>query len=87
MGLGISLGGQYQANRASWAVGENNGSLLPNYFRLDGAVSYQRDDFRIALNVYNLLNDYLYSGSTYPGYYYWQTEPGTNFRMNVAYQF
>lgn len=86
-GLGVSLGGQYQADRASWAVGENNDSLLPNYFRLDGAVSYQHNDFRIGLNVYNLLNDYLYSGSTYPGYFYWQTEPGTNFRMNVAYQF
>ena len=86
-GLGVSLGAQYQADRASWAVGEDNDSLLPNYFRLDGAVSYQHDDFRVGLNVYNLLNDYLYSGSTYPGYYYWQTEPGANFRVNVAYQF
>ena len=86
-GLGVSLGAQYQADRASWAVGDNNESLLPDYFRLDGAVSYQHNDFRVGLNVYNLLNDYLYSGSTYPGYYYWQTEPGTNFRVNVAYQF
>ena len=86
-GLGVSLGAQYQVDRASWAVGEDNKSLLPDYFRLDGAVSYQYHDFRLGLNAYNLLNDYLYSGSTYPGYYYWQTEPGTNFRVNVAYQF
>ncbi|ELR69491.1 TonB-dependent siderophore receptor [Fulvivirga imtechensis AK7] len=86
-GLGVSLGYQYQVDRSSWNWGADNESVLPDYFRLDGAVSWQNDDFNIAINVNNLLNEYLYSGSAYATYYYWQTEPGTNFRVNLAYKF
>ena len=86
-GIGLSLGYQYQADRSSWNWGANNESVLPNYFRLDGAVSWESDDVNVSLNVNNLLNDYLYSGSAYADFYYWQTEPGTNFRLNVAYTF
>ncbi len=86
-GLGLSLGYQYQVDRSSWNWGSDNDSLLPDYFRLDGAVSWQNDDLSIGLNINNLLNEYLYSGSSYSSYYYWQTEPGRNFRLNVAYKF
>lgn len=85
-GLGISLGYQYQVDRSSWNWGADNKSILPDYFRLDGAISWHNDDFNVALNVNNLLNEYLYSGSAYATYYYWQTEPGTNFRVNLAYK-
>lgn len=86
-GLGISLGYQYQVDRSSWNWGSDNESMLPDYFRLDGAVSWENDDFNVSLNINNLFNDYLYSGSAYANYYYWQTEPGINFRLNLAYKF
>lgn len=86
-GVGLSLGYQYQADRSSWNWGADNGSVLPNYFRLDGALSWESDAVNVSLNVNNLLNDYLYSGSAYADFYYWQTEPGANFRLNVAYKF
>lgn len=86
-GLGLSLGTQYQADRSSWNWSADNESVLPNYFRMDGAVSYHRNKFNIKLNVNNLLNDYLYSGSAYATYYYWQTEAGINYRLNVNYKF
>ncbi len=81
-GLGISLGSQFQGGRTSWATG-----TLPDYFRLDGAISYQMNKFSMALNVNNITNRYLYSGGYYSGYYYWQTEPRANYRMNVTYRF
>ena len=86
-GFGISLGFQYQADRSSWNWGADNESALPDYFRLDGALSWQNEKLDIGLNINNLLNDYLYSGSAYATYYYWQTEPGTNFRLNLKYRF
>ncbi len=86
-GLSLALGYQYQVDRSSWSWGAANESVLPDYFRLDGAISWANDDFSIGLNVNNLLNEYLYSGSAYATYVYWQSEPGTNFRLNVAYKF
>ena len=86
-GFGLSLGYQYQVDRSSWNWGADNESVLPDYFRLDGGLSWQSDALNVGLNINNLLNDYLYSGSAYTNYYYWQTEPGTNFRLNVGYKF
>jgi iron complex outermembrane receptor protein len=86
-GLGIALGYQYQLDRSSWSWGADNTSALPDYFRLDGALSWQQDKLRVGLNVNNLLNQYLYSGSAYGSYYYWQTEPGTNLRLQLGYKF
>lgn len=86
-GFGLSVGYQYQVDRSSWNWGADNDTILPDYFRLDGALSWSNEDFNIQLNVNNLLNDYLYSGSAYSDYFYWQTEPGTNFRANIAYKF
>lgn len=86
-GIGLSAGYQYQVDRSSWNWGAGNESILPDYFRLDGAVHYEKDNYRIALNVNNILNDYLYSGSAYSSYFYWQTEPGINYRLNLTYKF
>lgn len=86
-GLGLSLGYQYQIGRSSWNWGADNESILPDYFRLDGAVSWKNDAFTVALNVNNLLDKYLYSGSGYASFYYWQTEPGINYRLSVRYRF
>ena len=88
-GFGISLGYQYQAKRSPWYVFDGSSNSLPDYFRLDGGLSYQREKIGFNLLVNNILDDYLYSGSPYTwgGYYYWQTEPGTNLRFSVNYKF
>ncbi len=89
-GLGFSLGYQFQAKRSPWYVFDGSENSLPDYFRLDGGVSYQYNTklgFNVLVN--NILNKYLYSGSPYTwgGYFYWQTEPGTNLRFSVNYKF
>jgi iron complex outermembrane receptor protein len=87
-GFGIALGYQYMADRASWAWGNANMDGLPDYFRLDGGLSWVGDKVNIDLNINNILDDYLYSGSGYQGaYYYWQSEPGINFRLNIGFKF
>jgi len=88
-GLGLSLGAQYQGGRTSWYVFDGTSQSLPDYFRLDGAVSYQLNKFTIALNVNNITSKHLYSGAYYSwgGFYYWQSEPLINSRLNITYKF
>jgi iron complex outermembrane receptor protein len=59
-GLGIGFG--------IFAVGERAGDLensfvLPAYLRLDAALFYQKDDFRIGINFKNLSNTRYFEGS------------------------
>ena len=88
-GWGISLGGQFQGGRSSWYVFDGTTQPLKDYFRMDGAVSYQTSKFNIALNINNLLSEYLYSGAyySYGGFYYYQTEALRNARLTVGYKF
>jgi len=88
-GLGLSMGTQYQGGRTSWYVFDGTSQSLPDYFRLDGAVSYQLNKFTIALNVNNITSRNLYSGAYYNwgGFYYWQSEPLINSRLNITYKF
>ncbi|MCL9806248.1 TonB-dependent receptor [Flavobacterium amniphilum] len=93
-GLGASIGYQYQVGRSSWDWGANNDSNLPDYFRLDGGLTWKNNHITIAANVNNILNKYLYSGaatidsSTPPNQIvYWQSEPGINGRLTVSYKF
>ncbi len=86
-GFGASIGYQYQVDRSSWNWGTDNNSQLPDYFRLDGGLSWKRKKISITANVNNILNKYLYSGSGYANFLYWQSEPGTNGRLTVTYRF
>jgi len=86
-GVRLSLGYQWQVDRTSWYVFDGSVQELPNYFRLDGAIGWSNQNFNVGLNVNNLLDDYLFSGSPYINYYNWQTEPRMNFRLNVGYKF
>lgn len=86
-GLGLSLGAQYQGGRTSWYVFDGTSQSLPDYFRLDGAVSYQLNKFTIALNVNNITSKHLYSGAQLGNLYYWQSEPLINSRLNITYKF
>ena len=88
-GVGLSLGYQYQVKRAPWYISTGDTPGLPDYFRLDGGISYQKNKVTVNVTVNNILDKYLYSGGYY-GYsdmYYWQTEAGTNFRLSVGYKF
>ncbi|SHJ20435.1 TonB-dependent siderophore receptor [Pseudozobellia thermophila] len=86
-GFGISLGYQYQVDRSTWAWAADNQSDLPDYFRLDGALSWQNPHFRVQFNINNILDEYLYAGANYGSYLYWQSEPGINGRLTIAYTF
>ncbi len=88
-GFGISLGGQLITGRSSWYVFDGSKQGLPNYFKMDGAVSYQSNKFAVALNVNNVLNAYLYMGAYYnwSQFYYWQAEAKRNLRLSINYKF
>ena len=86
-GLGFSVGYQYQVKRSSWYVFDGSSKSLPDYFRMDGGISYQKDKISYNLVVNNILNKYLYSGAPYGDFYYWQAEAGTNARFSVSYKF
>lgn len=86
-GLGLSAGFSYQGDRTTWSWFAANQRALPNYFRLDGGVFWEKEHITITANVFNILDKYLYSGSAYASYYYWQAEPGRNSRMGITYKF
>jgi iron complex outermembrane receptor protein len=68
-------------------VFDGSDKSLPDYFRLDGGVSYQKDKIGFNLFINNILNKSLFSGSPYADYFYWQAEPGTNARFSINYRF
>lgn len=86
-GVGLSLGYRWQLDRRSTWAAEGSEQDLPDYFRLDGGVSWSNDRFDVALNVNNVLDAYLFSGVNTGGFYYWQTEPGRSFRLRLEYSF
>jgi iron complex outermembrane receptor protein len=86
-GFAVSLGYQYQVDRSTWAWSAENQAVLPNYFRMDGGLSWSNDHFGVNLNINNILDEYLYSGAAYADYLYWQSEPGINGRLTLTYRF
>ncbi|MGK6350105.1 TonB-dependent siderophore receptor [Parapedobacter sp. DT-150] len=70
----------------SWDVSDVR---LPAYFKLDAGLFWENDKLRITANAFNLLDEYLYSGSyySYNTAYYWQSETPRNIRLSVAYKF
>ncbi|MFA9189643.1 TonB-dependent siderophore receptor [Flavobacterium magnesitis] len=91
-GLGASIGGTYLVGRLTdnWGTGLEK---LPNYFKMDGGVSYETGNLKFTANMFNILNEYLYNGSFYSSgngninAYYWQTEAPRNVRLGVTYKF
>lgn len=88
-GFGINAGFSYQIDRDTWTWGTAGQEKLPDYFRLDGGLSWEGGHFRVVANVFNILNTYLYSGAYYQylNAYYWQAEAPTNYRLSVSYKF
>lgn len=89
-GAGISAGFTYLADRATsnWSD-TNTETNLPNYFKADGGVFWEKDKIKLTLNVFNILDKYLYAGGYYDwlNAYYYQTEPPRNYRLSVTYKF
>jgi len=97
-GLGFSAGYTSLLGRATyWVASPDPDKELENYFKLDAGIFWQKDKMRIALNVFNVTDRYLYSGSyedwmtdadgAFVPFYSYQTEAPRNFRVSVAYKF
>ncbi len=89
-GFGLSGGATFLGDRATyWEAGPNPGQQLKDYVKVDAGISWESNKISINANVFNVLNEYLYSGSYY-GYlnaYYWQTDPPRNLRVTLTYRF
>ncbi|WP_118974909.1 TonB-dependent siderophore receptor [Taibaiella koreensis] len=92
-GLGISGGFTWLGDRATGSYSKTEPEQnLPDYFKLDGGLFYEAGKIRLTLNVFNILDTYLYSGAYYSNYfsnpaYSWQAEAGRNWRLGVSYRF
>ena len=89
-GIGVSGGFTYLVDRAmtNWSR-TNTASNLPDYFKLDGGLFWEKSKIRVTANVFNVLDKYLYSGGyySYLNSYYWQTEAPRNYRVSISYKF
>ena len=89
-GAGASLGFTYLAGRETyWDPAPDPSGNLPDYFKLDTGLFWEKDNLRITANVFNVLDRYLYSGSYYAwlNAYYWQTDAPRNVRLSISYNF
>ncbi|UCS92842.1 TonB-dependent receptor [Echinicola marina] len=86
-GFGISAGFTFQGDRTTWNWPGDGQMALPDYFKLDGGLSWENNNLIIRANVFNVLNKYLYSGSAYATYYYYQAEAPRNARLSVGFKF
>lgn len=86
-GLSLSLGYQYQGGRGErFATATQH--AIPDYFRLDGGVGWQRRKFKINLLINNLLNKDLIATPWFrSGLYYWVPQPPINGRLSMSYVF
>lgn len=90
-GTGISGGFTFYGDRETdtWSAGAENLQRLPDYFKLDGGLFWENSKLRVNMNVFNILDEYLYSGSfdSYTNSYYTQAEAPRNYRLSLAYKF
>ncbi|WP_417886050.1 TonB-dependent siderophore receptor [Zunongwangia sp.] len=86
--ISVSAGMMYMIDRKTWWNGDFKGENLPDYFRMDGAISWSNPKVHIAMNINNLLNKSLYNGAHHSsGWYYWRPEAPRNIRLNLTYNF
>lgn len=89
-GFGVNAGASFLGDRQTyWEAAPDPNQKIKDYMKLDAGISWEGDKVRVGLNVFNLLDEYLYSGSyySYNKAYYWQTEAPRNFRLSVGYSF
>lgn len=91
-GTGLSAGCTWLIDRATyWEAAPDPNKEMADYKKMDVGLFWENDKIRISANVFNVLNEYLYSGSyeswmTAP-VYSWQTEAPRNFRLSINYKF
>nr|HPH46823.1 TonB-dependent receptor [Chryseolinea sp.] len=92
-GVGFSAGYTALLDRATyWEASPDSEHEMDNYFKVDGGVFWEQDNFKIAVNVFNVFDAYLYSGSYASNYfatpvYSYQTEAPRNARLSISYTF
>jgi iron complex outermembrane receptor protein len=97
-GTGVSLGYTALVDRATyWEAAPDPNKEMGDYFKVDGGLFWQKDRIRITANIFNLLDERLYSGS-YESWmadadgnaaplYSWQREAPRSMRFSLAYRF
>lgn len=91
-GLGFNAGTSYLADRATyWEAAPSADLEMEDYVKVDAGISWENEKINISANMFNVLNEYLYSGSynswmSTPAYS-WQTEAPRNVRLSVNYKF
>lgn len=91
-GAGVSGGFTWLGERATyWQKAPDESKEIGDYLKIDGGLFWEGDKLRITANVFNIANEYLYSGSYAPYWsapvYSWQTEAPRNFRLSLNYRF
>ncbi|HVZ24748.1 MAG TPA: TonB-dependent receptor, partial [Sediminibacterium sp.] len=89
-GLGFSTGATFLSGRNTWwDPSPDPAQQLPDYVKLDAGIFWEKDKLNVTLNMFNVLNTYLYSGSYYAYLhaYYWQADPPRNLRVSISYKF
>lgn len=91
-GAGISGGFTWLGDRATyWQKSPDPNKEIGDYLKFDGGLFWEGEKIRITANVFNIANEYLYSGSYSPYWsvpvYSWQTEAPRNFRLTLNYRF
>jgi iron complex outermembrane recepter protein len=89
-GLGFSAGSTFLGDRATYYETSPDPQMtLKDYFKVDAGMFWENEKIRVNLNVFNVLDEYLYSGSwySYLNAYNWQTEAPRNMRVSIAYKF
>jgi len=97
-GLGVSAGFTQLMGRATyWEASPDPNKEMGDYFKLDAGLFWQKNKIKITANLFNILDEYLYSGSyeswitdangdATPVYWY-QTEAPRNVRFTIAYSY
>jgi iron complex outermembrane recepter protein len=91
-GWGVSAGTAVMMDRTSWGDlywSKQDAKKLKNYSKIDAGLFWEKEKIKITANVFNVLNEYLYSGSyySYSNAYYYQTEAPRNLRLSLNYKF
>lgn len=97
-GIGASAGYTALLDRATyWDPSPDPDKEMGDYFKMDAGLFWEKDNIRVAVNVFNVLDKYLYSGS-YEGWtvdanlassptYSSQAEAPRNVRFSINYRF
>lgn len=83
-GIGFSLGSTTLLGRATyWEASPDPDKEMNDYYKVDAGMFWQKDRIRVTVNVFNVMNRKLYSGSYEP----WMTDADGNPAPMYSYQY